>query len=86
MYLEFVLISYGHAGIQRRNDYHDRRNSEILRNRKHDMPHNAPWRSTWVSQEAVGAKGEHGPEPLFCSLQEVMGSAGHARADKFRIR
>lgn len=84
MYLEFVLISYGHAGIQRRNDHHEGRNSEILR--KHDMPHNATWRSIWVSQEAVGTKGEHGPESLFCSLQEVMKSARHARVDKFRIR
>lgn len=86
MYLKFVLISYGHAGIQRKNDYHEGRNSEILRNRKHDMPHNTTWRSTWVGQEVVGTKGEHGPKPLFCSLREVMEGAEYARVDKFRIR
>ena len=47
----------------------------VPKGRGHIMPCRATRGSTRVSQEAQGARGEYGPEPLLWFLWEEMGEA-----------
>ena len=81
MYLGFILISYGHAGtkmIFMKEEVYTHRSLETGAMRGHVGKHRG-------QSGGRGARGEHGPEHLFCSLQERVEESDKANLKKFRI-